>query len=282
MFALMRQPTLKPSFFALVLFCLILITQPALALSWFVYYGDFKNLKQWPPIDIAIFEADHLNAQAHLNGKTNYYGYLSLGEAEISRPYFQKIKGAEFVLDKNPNWPSHYIDIRSKTWQKIVLEELIPQILKKGYQGVFLDTIDTAAYLENKDPKKYAGSKKEMVDFIKKIRKTYPLLKIIPNNGLELLKDLGPVIDGVLVEDLHTQYHFKSKTYKKTPQNVSESKSKILKEFMMATKKPVFSIVYAKNPKGPLAEYGIKASQDLGVQWYVTTVDLMHLGRISP
>ena len=252
------------------------------ALSWIVFYGSESHAPKLPAVDLAILESDHWDATLLINGKTQYYGYLSLGEAESNRPYFKRIQNKDFVLHKNPNWPqSHYVDIRSKDWQNIVLNQLIPQILKKGYQGIFLDTIDTAIYLEDTQPEKYKGSKKEMVDFIKKIRKTYPSLKIIPNNGLELLSEWGGIIDGVLVEDLHTQYNFKTNRYQKTNSKVTEQKLTHLKDFLSKHKKPVLNLIYAKQPDDKLAQYGIEESKRLGLEWYVTTLSLTKLGRVD-
>ena len=46
--------------------------------------------------------------------------------------------------ERNPNWPeSRYVTLKGGEWEKILLKELIPSVVSKGYRGVFLDTADS-------------------------------------------------------------------------------------------------------------------------------------------
>ena len=68
-----------------------------------------------------------------------FIGYLSVGEVESYRWYWQTVKGKPWILDHNPHWPgSRYVDVRAQEWQELLLSREIPRILEKGYQGVFL------------------------------------------------------------------------------------------------------------------------------------------------
>jgi len=61
-------------------------------------------------------------------------------------------------------WGSWLVDIRDKDWQSLLLETVIPNIFAKGFHGLFLDTVDKAAYLEEKDPKNLQLSDKVVED----------------------------------------------------------------------------------------------------------------------
>lgn len=247
--------------------------------AWIVYYGDTLTKEQIATVDYAIVEPQNTNPSQFPKSRTRWIGYISVGEAEEYRPYWNTIKDESFILDKNPNWPqSHYVDLRSEKWQALLINQIIPDILKKGYDGLFLDTLDTAAYLEEVNPEKYQGSRAAMVGLVKTLRKKFPNILIFPNNALDQLDEMGPYIDGVVVEDLYTRYDFSTQKSVQTPLADTELKEKFLDEFKKKFKKPVFNILYETNPHSELAQYGMKKSAEKKYDWYLTTVDLMTVG----
>jgi len=247
--------------------------------KWIVYYGQDLSSDVVKKLDVAILEPGHIQPSKYKAKKTKFVGYLSVGEVNHNRSYWSLVKGKSFLVEENENWPGAYrVDIRSKEWQDLLLKQIIPSIINKGYNGVFLDTVDTAIYLEQKDPTKYAGSKQAMIDFIIRMHKEFPDLMIIPNNGLQILNSIGPHISGVLVEDLYTRYNFENKTYTKTPIEDTKYKEKYLDLFKVKYNKPVYNVLYSTDSKDEVAKYGIKMSRSKGFHWYITTVDLMHLG----
>ena len=57
-----------------------------------------------------------------------------------------------FLVEPDPDWPENVrVDLRDRRWQEILLDEEIPRLLGQGFDGLMLDTIDTAPYLEAKD-----------------------------------------------------------------------------------------------------------------------------------
>ena len=87
--------------------------------------------------------------------------YLSIGEAEVGRPYWPEVRGKSFAIEANPAWPDNVrVDIRDRRWQGILLDEEVPRLLGEGYEGIMLDTLDTAPYLERKDPVRFAGCRR--------------------------------------------------------------------------------------------------------------------------
>lgn len=248
-------------------------------IRWLVYYGDHLSPQDLQGIDLAIVDPDAISPKNYPSLKTKFLGYVSVGEAEVYRSYWPQIQGKDFIVEKNPVWKdAHLVDIRSQHWRKLLLNEIIPSVLQKGFQGVFLDTIDTAIYLEDKDPIQFKGSKKAMVKFVKTIKKKFPGILILPNNGLEILEEYGEIVHGVVVEDLYTQYDFSKKVSRETPNEIIEYKEKILDKFQSLHKKPVFNILYEKSVNEPLAHKAIRRCLMKGYSWYLTTVDLTNLG----
>lgn len=250
---------------------------------WIVSYGPHLLPKDLERVGMAVLDPDALPAYAFKDQPVQLYGYLSVGEAEAHRKYWPDVAGKKFLAGENPLWPgAHLADIRSKEWRSFLLERRIPEILARGYGGLFLDTVDTAAILEESDPVRYAGSKKAMVDFVREIKRRYPDLLLLPNNATEFLDQYGGVIEGVVVEGLYTRYDFEKKIYGKTPVAETRGIEALLDGFQSKYQKPVFNLIYEKSVHTPLARYAIKRSRQKGYLWYRTTVDLMQLGTVSP
>jgi endo-alpha-1,4-polygalactosaminidase (GH114 family) len=91
---------------------------------------------------------------------------LSIGEAEVGRPYWPQVHGKSFAIEPNPAWPDNVrVDVRDRRWQGILLDEEVPRLLGGGYQAIMLDTLDTALYLERTDPVRFAGCRRAITAF---------------------------------------------------------------------------------------------------------------------
>ncbi|HCU23761.1 MAG TPA: hypothetical protein DF383_01990 [Deltaproteobacteria bacterium] len=260
-----------------LLICSLLLAKDK-KISWLVYYGAQADLGEIAKRDIAILEPAHFQPKKSPTSSTRWIAYLSVGEINRSRPYWPLVQNKNFIVEQNKNWPeSHRVDLRSQEWQNLLLKQIIPPILAQGYQGLFLDTLDTAAYLESKDPVKYAGSKRAAVEFVKRLKQQFPGIEIFPNNALELLADYGDAISGVVVEDLYTRYNFQKKISDATPAVESREREKKLDEFTQRFHKPVLNILYA-DPETPLAKTGIEKSESKGYHWFLTDIGLSRIG----
>ncbi|MFH1760911.1 MAG: endo alpha-1,4 polygalactosaminidase, partial [bacterium] len=185
--------------------------------SWACFYGeDSLNLSKLMNYDLVIMEPDISGYTPPIQGKTIYIGYISIGEAESFRWYWPQVKDSDFLLWENKNWKNDYlIDIRSGVWQDILIRQVIPHIISKGFKGLFFDTIDTPIFLEEENGQKFRGSTKALVKFIRRVRKTFPDLILISNNGLKAVSSFGKYMDLLVVESLNTTYDFQDKKYKK-------------------------------------------------------------------
>lgn len=213
--------------------------------SWVCFYNsEFPaNVQIY---DLYIFDTTNHPAIGPLQAKgKKVVGYISVGEVAKHNDFFDKIKSEKLLVDENKNWPGSFrVNIKDEKWHKFVLKSLIPQITAKGFDGIFIDTIDTADYLEN--TKNIAGSVKGAADLIKKIRKKFPSLIIVLNNGLFLTEYVGNEIDALVVEDVYTLYNFKTKKYLLSNSTWTQERLALIKKFQEGFHKPVLSLDYLK------------------------------------
>lgn len=196
--------------------CTALLATPAWAadLRWLCYYGDSAKAEELADFDLLVLEPDrHPPLDRLIEKNRRLIGYLSLGEIDRHRPYHRLVKAEGLLLEANPNWPdASFVDLRDKRWAKRVVEEIVPAILRQGFGGIFLDTLDDAAFLEARDPARFAGMRAAAVRLVKSLRQHYPHITIAVNRGFDLLPDMAGDIDIVVAESLHTTWNFADDT----------------------------------------------------------------------
>ncbi|EHP87388.1 endo alpha-1,4 polygalactosaminidase [Methanotorris formicicus] len=171
--------------------------------NFWVYYGS-NNIEKLSKYDLVIVEPYNYNKEdiqklKSLNPNIKVIAYLSIGEVDKDRPYFKECQ--KIIVGKNQNWKSYYVNVSSPTWQKIMLNE-VKKFKDMGFDGVFLDTVDSAIYTNQKN---------EVIELVKKIRIENPNIIIIQNRGFEVVDKTAPYIDGFLFEDFTTYYDFENK-----------------------------------------------------------------------
>ena len=230
---------------------------------------SMASLKIDPRLDMAILDPDvHPSFNLFKKG-TRLMAYVSTGEAENYRSYWPKIAGRNWILKENKDWPGDYrVDLRSAEWQSIILDELIPEIVRKGFHGVFLDTLDTSEYLEELSPQ-YRGAKKAAIDFVRELHRRYPRLLILTNNTLSLLAELAPFVDGFVVESLLGMPDFEKGGYRPVPAEQTAEKIRMLREALRKKPVPVFVVDYASEEDRISCRKETQAIRGLGFKPYV-------------
>ncbi|HNY13702.1 MAG TPA: endo alpha-1,4 polygalactosaminidase, partial [Candidatus Wallbacteria bacterium] len=182
----------------------------------------------------------------------------------------KKIMAAE-----NPDWKgSFYVDVGSAEWRAYLLETAIPEIVKKGFNGLFLDTLDSPLRLMAQDPKKYPKMNIYLCELIKDIRSKFPRLEIIANNFEEHADEIGPYVNGFNVEELVSAYNFKNKTYEKIKKSESIQRIKRLKKVSEKYDVQIFVVDYVSPGNKKTAVYVYNKIKELGFVPYISTVDL--------
>jgi polysaccharide biosynthesis protein PelA len=212
-------------------------------------------------------------------GPTIPIAYLSIGEAEASRPYWSRVNGKTFVVEPNPDWPDNVrVDIRDRRWQSILLDEEVPRLLAGGYRGIMLDTLDIAPYLERKDPVRFAGCRQALKDFLALLRRQFPDA-IFLANGTETLVDAAPYVDGYVTEGIFATYDVAPLSYRPTTDRERGWRLSQVKAALARARRPVFSIEYAPEAAAPpgLSEWAVRRAREHGFHPFVTTRELNSL-----
>jgi uncharacterized protein (TIGR01370 family) len=268
---------LKYIFTILLVFSAPLLSQEKPIRKWVVYYGDRLPVKEFFPFQLVVMDTQHhIPLEGFRENNMTILGYINLGEIEERQHIFKDPLIKQFLLQENPHWKgSYFVDLRHKAWVKLVIEELIPQTLFAGFDGIFIDTLDNAEFLEQTDPEKFKGMKEAAGNLIKTIRYHYPGIKIMVNRAYYLLPVIGDIINMELGESVYTTYNFKTKEY----EFVSTEDYQLQVEILQKAKKDfknlqVFTLDYW-NPKDKEMYKNIyKLQRDNGFTPYVSTLSL--------
>jgi polysaccharide biosynthesis protein PelA len=209
----------------LVSFIALLVASPAgAAFPWAVCYSGTALPAEFHNFHLVVLDSDthpplDLLKRDLLRGREReLLGYLSLGEVESHRSYFEAAQAEGLLLRENPGWHgSFYVDFRNPHWRRRVTEQLVPGILASGFNGIFLDTLDDAGELEHTNPQKYRGMIAAAVELVRGLRQAFPQIHIMVNRGYDVLPQIAPFIDIILGESVYTSYDVEHKGYVRVP-----------------------------------------------------------------
>ena len=205
---------------------------PAADERWVVVYSEKAAIAEFRDFGLVVLDSlHHPPIRPLLEQKKTVIGYISLGEVENYRDYYKAVEKEGILYEKNPNWPdSRYIDVRDTRWTRRVIEELVPRLLHKGFQGIFIDTLDNPAELERRDPVKFKGMTAAAANLVKAIRRHYPRIYIMLNRSYEILPAVDGQIDAALGESVFTEIDFEKKAYRLAEPKVYRLQVQWLKE----------------------------------------------------
>ena len=208
--------------------------------------------------------------------------YLSIGEAEDYRPYWQRAWKANpppWLGPENPDWPGNY-EVRywDPLWQRLILgapEAPLDRIVAEGYDGVYLDIVDGFEFWEEHGQ---PDARRRMIDWVRTIanhaRSKRPSFLVVPQNAEALARAPGylPLVDAIGREDLYFEGD------RSQPRDDVVDAEADLARFQKAGK-PVFLIEYGKKPK--TVRTVTERARDKG---YITLITVRPLNRliISP
>jgi uncharacterized protein (TIGR01370 family) len=245
---------------------------------WAIYYATTAEPIAFAPYDTVVLDADRSPPIGPLveRGKT-VLGYLSLCEVSGTRSYFAGLQAEGLLLGEHPIWRgSHYIDVRDARWSRRVIEDLIPRLLRRGFTGLFLDTLDDAAALDRQPGRR--GMREAAVRLVKTIRRHYPDVTLMMNRGYDLLPAVERDIDAVLAESLYGTYDFATRRYRRVAPADTAAQLRVLRA--ARTRRPslrLFALDYwdPRDADGIAALY--REARAAGFEAYVATIELDQL-----
>ena len=170
------------------------------------------------------------------------------------------------------------MDVRSHAWRNLLLKDIIPSILKNGYQGIFLDTLDTAEALERQDPVKSKGMIAAAADLVRAIRAAFPSIIIMVNRGYAVLPLIPGEFDYFLGESVRSTFNPQTgKYFRRTEQDVEWQRARMLEARDRDPSLQLFLLDYwdPKDRSG-LAEFYAEARAN-GFVPYIATPDLTQI-----
>lgn len=240
---------------------------------WAVYYGTDAQAQAFTPYSLAVLDsAEHPDIHAIHRTTPTVLGYLSVGEVDATH---DPKNAPATLIEKNPLWNSQMVDIRQPDWQKYLIERKVPAILAKGFDGVMLDTVDSALYLEEKEPEKYKGMKDAAIYIVKALRYRYPNMPIMLNRGFAIWPEVAPQLTSVLAESTFTITEGPQRTPRLQTADAYRQYIKKLKEAKAYNENLIiYSLDYwdMNDRKGVSRIY--KAQRKQGLIPYVSTPDL--------
>jgi len=179
-----------------------------------VYYGRNDD-PEVGSYDVAVLDCEAEAAiLARRRPEATFLGYVSLGEADSRRSYFREIAAQDLLIERNPNWPdAWFVDLRNARWNRLVVERLVPAALSRGFQGVFLDTLDDAEFLQTRDPVRFAGMVDQAARLVREIRRRFPTASIMVNRGYAVMPQVAGQIDMLLGESVRTTFSHADGSY---------------------------------------------------------------------
>jgi uncharacterized protein (TIGR01370 family) len=245
---------------------------------WAIYYAADAEAIAFAPYGTLVFDADRHPPVGPLveRGKA-VLGYLSLCEVASTRSYFADMKAEGVLLEEHATWRgSYYIDVRDPRWSRRIIEDLIPRLLRRGFTGIFLDTLDDAAFLDRQPGRK--GIREAAIRLVKTIRRQYPELTLMMNRGYDLLPAVERDIDAVLAESLYGTYDFTAKRYRRVTPDDSAAQVKLL--HAARARRPALRL-YSLDYWDPSDASGIaelyRSARGSGFAAYVATIELDRL-----
>ena len=254
--------------------------------DWIVLDAAFAGDTPWEQADLDAIRSGKAGRKV--------LAYISIGEAEDYRPYWQpewvsngqRTAAAPAWLGiENPEREGNYqVKYWNAEWQKLMLAA-IDDAMGCGFDGLYLDIVDgfqtyeqgADNYLDDRmNPETKQTYRRDMVDWVKAIasraRAKNPAALVIPQNGSQLLahKDFVEVISAQGIEDLFTNGK------KLQPASHTDEILGHLK-ILASAKKPLLLIEYPKKPERQALSK--KLAEENGLVWLVTDRQLKTLGE---
>lgn len=188
------------------------------------YYNKIDSVRELINYDRVVVNAGFLSdrqlAVLH-KAESKVYAYLSVGELDLSFiPESSNQLHSDLLTiphSVNPIWQTRVIDQTNLIWQNYLISQT-ELFAKRGFDGVFLDTLDSYQLLD-KERFDFATQKTALINNIKNIsgiQNKNKNLNIIINRGFELVTRIlqdNIALEAVVAESLFQKYNLKKQHY---------------------------------------------------------------------
>lgn len=204
--------------------------------------------------------------------------YLSVVELAKGSPAAKTAEAKKVpFIGTNPDWNSHVLDILDPAWARFLINDCAAPAVSMGFDGFFLDTVDSLERVAGADAAKLAACHAAILGLVQALDQRWPRAQIVINRGFDLLPRLQPHLDGLLVESVYQGFDPATKRYRATD---AEGVTWIETRIRAAQKLnlPVYAVDYTSPVQRDLARATAERLRALGCVPFVTTHDLTGKG----
>ncbi len=170
------------------------------ARSFAIYYGYDRVEQLWQYDAVVLHPGAHSSEalQSLQELHTVALAYLSMGEDANTlksdhQPWWKA--SIDGQIQQNLEFGSYIVNPAHPDWQAKVLENA-KKSLEMGFQGLFLDTLDSSD----------EADQLALAKLIIKLRAAFPQIALVLNRGFRVLSRVAPIVDGALFEGLSTTW----------------------------------------------------------------------------
>lgn len=247
------------------------------------FYGRDLPLEALSRYERIVVEPENItrNELAFLQKKgATVFAYLSIGEVRMDSPWTKKLE-KDWVLGINPDWNTRVMDLSNGCWRDFLLDDLADELWQKGYQGFFLDTMDSYQRY-TKTSGGLSAQQLGIITLIRAMKQKFSGVSLLFNRGFEVLDDVANLADGVVVESLFVRWNLTVSRYQEVPVNDREWLLDKLTTVRDKYNLSVTVIDYLPTGQRPLAIKTAKKIADLGFAPWVSSMELNSMGVGMP
>lgn len=246
------------------------------------YYGHEAPIGALYAYDWVVLQqgqASDARIQLLRQGGTRPLSYISVGEIARSHRLFKTVP-EHWILGRNAAWKSSVLDLRLPEVRQFILEQLIAPAMARGFQGLFLDTLDSHLLTEPGRADEAAFAEGQ-VRLLERIRARWPESTIAINRGFHLPPASHQLVDAVAFESWRGGYDAAKNRYTRLSDADRDWLREQLNRFQLSRPDlPLIAIDYL--PDGAPADDHARQLRSEGFIPYISNGDLTRLGPASP
>lgn len=181
-----------------------------------IHYGANPPLEELAQFDWIVLEPRHHLQQElpRLKGGGKPLAYLSIGE--VGDDAIDAADTNAWRIGRNTAWNSSLMNLADKGWQDALLKRA-HALRDEGYQGLFLDTLDSFQLLPEQQR---VAQLQGLVDILDRLHNELPQLHLLFNRGFEAIERLDWVPELVAFESLYAGWDPAQNQYREvTPED---------------------------------------------------------------
>ena len=242
------------------------------------FYGIAPPVRLLRAFDRVVVESDNLKEteRAELQGATELFAYVSIGEVAPSRSWHATIKKA-WVLGENPAWGTQIMDLTHPGWQTFLLEQRLLALWNSGYRAFFLDTLDSYRAAVT-TPSDIEAQQVALASLVERIAQRFPGVSLLFNRGFEILPAVAHLCAGVVAESLFRTWDPKERVYGVVAEPDRQWLQHQLEQIASRYRLPITVIDYVAPHQRELARRTARQIAALGFVPWVSTPELDQLG----